>query len=562
MARKDKQAIRKQRLDRKQRDIEKENERELALEEEGVLEEEPDFEGKSYDEMKEMMPVTTPPVTSFAELDKMVEAQRKAEAVRKVSYQVQDLVHNILYYSDMNPKQKADAIKRVSDEFAARVDDEIEKEVREYSFDDLDLLAVKAIIAADQRHTPLMERLTDWVTKKKLTAAAENALSDDDFALVYEVDGKRVRKYPIHDKAHIRNALVRAAQMIEKGGEAAEDAKKAMGKIRAAAKRMGIGEMEKSKTAVIVEKAVDGQWRAVMLPSNNFIDWHGDIISEAAHQEYVGWLEKNMDCAPVFMTWHIPGTARTSPVDFAAYENGFLIMSAPLTENEAAGLLRAQANCDIGMSHTSIVLERDPNDRRVIAKYRMVEVTDLPLETAANPFTDFEVTSKEADMDTKKYLASILGSEEKAEAFLKKTGMKKKELVGAEIPNKETGAAQTEAAADAAPAPEALTIEKVIESVAKEFGMTELSEQFAIVLEKAEKVDALEALVKELALKEDEKLAEKIAPPITQKMAWTTRPSQSKDNHINDADEKDRLLKQSGPKHWLSEVTGVEPVTA
>lgn len=559
MARKDKQAIRKQRLDRKQREIEKENELELALEEEGVLEEpERDVESKSYGDVM-IEPMLS--ATSFAELDKLTEAQHKAEAVRKVSYQVQDLVHNILYYSNMNPKQKADAIKRVSDEFAARVEDEVKEEVKEYSFDELDLLAVKAMIATDQRHTPLMERLTDWVTKKKLTTAAENALSDDDFALVYEVDGNKVRAYPIHDKAHVRNALARASQMIEKGREAATDAKKALPKIRDAAKRMGIGEMEKSKSAVIVEKAVDGQWRAVMLPSNNFIDWHGDIISEAAHQEYVGWLEKNMDCAPVFMTWHIPGTAREAAVDFAAYENGFLIMSSPLTESEAAGLLRAQADCDIGMSHTSIVLERDPKDARVITKYRMVEVTDLPLEAAANPFTDFEITSKEAAMDTKKYLASILGSEEKADAFLKKTGMKKKELVDAEIPNKEV--AETSPEAEAAPAaPEGMTIEKVIETVAKEFGMEELSAQFALVLEKAEKVDALEALVKELAQKEDEKLAEKIAPPAVKSFSWMDmRASQQKETVLKEGDAKDEALKKAKPDvGWLSEITNTTPI--
>jgi hypothetical protein len=294
----------------------------------------------------------------------------------------------------------------------------------ENSIDPNDILAIKAMLATDYRHASVIEKVGDWIEKKKLTAAAESKLSDDDFALVYEVDGQKVRKYPIHDKAHIRNSLARVSEMLEKGDA---DAKNAFPKIRIAAKSMGIGDMEKSKSAVIVEKAVDGKWRAVMFPSNNYIDWHGDIISEGAHREYVDWLEKNMDVSPVFMTWHIPGTARQAPVDFASYEHGFLIMSAPLTDEEAAGLLRAQAECDLGMSHTSVVLERDPNDERVVTKYRMVEVTDLPLEQAANPFTDFELTlkNKEAEMaiDTRKYLASILGSDEKADAFLKKTGL-------------------------------------------------------------------------------------------------------------------------------------------
>jgi len=318
-------------------------------------------------------------------------------------------------------------------------------------------------------------------------------------------------------------------------------------------------------SSVIVEKAVDGVWRAVMIPSNNFIDWHGDIISAAAHQEYAEWVNKNMDAAPVFMTWHLPGSARKSPVDFVAYENGFLIMSAPLTDEEAAGLLRVQKETDIGMSHTSLALARDPDDTHVITKYRMVEVTDLPLNKAANPFTNLDLVTKEASMDTKTYLAKLLDSDEKAENFLKKIGFKQKELTEAEIPSKEKGeqpAGDPPAASDTTPKTEVLTIEQVIERVSKEFGMEELSAQMSELRATAEKVPVLESLVKELAASREDELAAMIQPPLQKSLSWmAARPSQKDSTLLKENDTQDAELKKSKPAlGWLSEATGTQPV--
>ena len=243
--------------------------------------------------------------------------------------------------------------------------------------------------------------------------------------------------------------------MIKRGGKSAADAKAALPKIRAAAKKLGIGNnMEKERNSILVEKDADDHWRWVGWVTNNFIDWDADIITEDAHKEYVGWLEKNMDVAPSFVSWHTPGTARTHPVDFAMYENGFLIMSGLLEEQEAIGLLKAQSKIDLGMLHGSFVLSRDPKDPRAITKYRMYEASDLPLENAANPFTDFETMVKEVGMDKVKYLAQILGSEEKANAFLEKTGLKQKQLQEAEVESKEQAAPDTELVQDPPALPE------------------------------------------------------------------------------------------------------------
>ena len=425
----------------------------------------------------------------------------------------------------------------------------------------MDLLEIEALLAKDLRATPMTERIGDWISKAVLTPAAEEKLSDSDFALVIERDGKKIRKYPIHDKAHVRNALARAAQMIKKGGEAASDAKAAMPKIRAAARKMGIGAMEKSVSSVIVEKDASGSWRAVMWPTNNFRDFDGEIISKKAHMEYVEWVNKNTDCAPVFTTWHKPELVRKHQVDFVAYENGFLIMSAPLTEPEAAALLKAQTLTDIGMSHGSFVYERDPQDSRVINKYRMVEVSDLPLENAANPFTDFTILTKEADMDTLKYLTAMLG-EEKAQAFLAKTEGKQKALQEANVENKEK---VEEPVAPVAPViPAAPDKDAIVAQVLKELDIEGLQEFLAKSQEALDKVPVLEGLVKDLSGNRDDWLAEKIAPPAEKKFLWSKARASADDKTIvKEGDEEDDKLKLAIAglsENWLADTLGVTPL--
>lgn len=71
-----------------------------------------------------------------------------------------------------------------------------------------------------------------------LTADMRNNLPDSAFAAVYkDAKGNKVRKYPIHNANHVRNALARLGQ--EKGVPEGVMAT-ARAKIHAAAKRYGI----------------------------------------------------------------------------------------------------------------------------------------------------------------------------------------------------------------------------------------------------------------------------------------------------------------------------------
>jgi hypothetical protein len=499
---------------------------------------------------------------TFDELDAEREVEAETVIVEETAKDVRTLVNNILATDELEPEDKVTALHDIADGFATRIGVGLEEPVDEQK--DLELLDLEALIASDHRNSTLAERV-EAMTKRVLSTASRKKLPAGKFALPSK------RKYPIHDAAHVRDALARAAQQIKRGGQSAADARAALPKIRAAAKRMGIGVANKKKerSAIMIEKDASNQWRWVGWVSNNFLDWDGDIISEDAHKEYIQWWEKNKEVSPVFVSWHTPGTRRKAAVDFMTLEKGFLIMSGPLEETEAANLMKARKVADLGMSHGAFAFGRDPKDARIITKYRMYEVSDLPLENAANPFTDFETIVKEVGMDKQKYLAAILGSDELAEEFLKRTGMKQAALQDAGIPAKEKKEPDAAAAPATEPAPvtEPQTqepvpaIDETVAKVIKELDLEGLNEFVLKAQEAIEKVPVLEELIKAMQGSQDQKLAELLTPPAA-RFAWSKEKRASQDPAT--VVKKDDKLATAAPgvpaEYWLSSLTGTAPI--
>ncbi len=89
---------------------------------------------------------------------------------------------------------------------------------------------------------------------KKLTTEQRNALPDSDFALIQEKDGKKIRRFPINDEAHVRNALARLPQAKD---ITEEEKKSALAKILKKAKELNMTELlkkyEKAEEIVIEE---------------------------------------------------------------------------------------------------------------------------------------------------------------------------------------------------------------------------------------------------------------------------------------------------------------------
>ena len=173
------------------------------------------------------------------------------------------------------------------------------------------------------------------------------------------------------------------------------------------------------------------------------------------------------------------------------------------------------------------------------------------------------------------YLTKILGSEERAKAFLEKTETKQKELLDAGVESKEmkvepvvepevktegpstgTAPAKTETAISDGVKPEEL-----VEKVLKEMDIEGLNAFVAQAKVDHEKVGVLEDLIKDLQGSQEEQLAEKLTPPAG-RFAW------SKENRASQADEtvieKDDKLTKSKPgvpeAYWLSGATNTTPV--
>lgn len=503
--------------------------------------------------------------TSFAELDAAEAAQEQADELSDASWDVRQLVRNILNHPMMDPKEKASAIQSVGSDFEQRVTD-ILSGAPEVETKDMDVLTIDAILAQDKRHTNILEELMD---KAKLTTGSRKKLSDGQFALPDK------KKYPIHDKAHVRNALARAAQQIKAGGTGASDAKSALPAIHAAAKKMGIGMSHKEKGGIIIEKDKKGDWRYVAWPTNNFIDSDGDIFCEAAHKEYIEFLDKNPDMAPAFMTWHIPETMRKNLPDFWTYENGFLIFSGVLTEGEAQVLLKAQAETDIGLSQGVLGFGRDINDPRVVTQYRMYEFSDLPLHRASNPFTTLEIAAKEAKMQMKdeekiEYLSKVLkgGREQAIKLISGQTAAAQQALKEAGIDNKEKtetpAPATTPAAASVAPGDahimelaEAVLKEKIDPDALNTY-LEDLQKEVTEGKQAKEEVALLKAAIEDLNKSSDDKLAEKISPPITRVWMAKAKSKSVSDESVIGPDEVAPGKEPGGD--WLSEATGTEPL--
>lgn len=507
--------------------------------------EDPETLEKFYDSYG--MPLPAP--TSFQELDTMQAAQEQAARVEEVTWDVRHLVNNILWSSDLDPKAKSQKIQKVAADFESRVSDAA-KPMRK----DIEVLEIEAILAADARHTGTIEKGLDIVVDL-VKGRNPVKLNDEELNL--------------SSRLHIRKALAQAARQIENGGEEAEEARKALPKIRTAAKTMGV-EAGLDRSTILIQKDEKGDWRWIGQPTNNFIDWQEDILAKSAHEKYVAFLDENPECAPVFLSWHTPGTAREHTVDFWMETDGALIMSGILTEDEAAGLLTVQKEIDLGMSHQAFALRLDPDDSRVVTDYWIYEVSDLPTDKAANPFTMLETMTKEVGMDKLEYLTQIMGSE-KAKAYLEKTSQIQKNLKDAGITSKEKEEeAPAEKPAAAAPDPKApavLDVDAIVKELEKRFDIEGLNAFVAQAQDDHTKVEVLESLVKELAQSADDQLEKALTPPVS-RFAWSreNRPSQSDGTKLQKEKEEDKALSQSQPgvpdDYWLSKATGTAPVTA
>ena len=316
---------------------------------------------------------------------------------------------------------------------------------------------------------------------------------------------------------------------------------------------------------IITQK--DGSKRWFGRYSNNYMDREKEIISEEAHKEFVAYLKQYPDRMPAFWSWHIPGTSRVADADYIDYIDGFMIASGPLTAEEADQLNKSieYDGGKTGMSHGMFILERDPVRKEVITKYRSYEISDLPLENAANGFTSINST-KEVKMTDEKFnrLAEAIGENEAKKVF-DQIGESKETLEALGIESKESEVAEILDSAEADPASEEKpepkeveeekeaksSVQEIAVAIGKELGLKELSNLLA---DQKETIDHLSKTVAELTKEEDEKIAEQFVDKSLGGLIWKEqRASESKETEL---DEKEtEKVKELSPT-WVTEVLG------
>ncbi|HEU4541169.1 MAG TPA: HK97 family phage prohead protease [Jiangellaceae bacterium] len=225
-----------------------------------------------------------------------------------------------------------------------------------------------------------------------MTAAAINDLPDSAFAYIEpggekDEDGKTVprskRHFPIHDAAHVRNALARAPQ--------SPYGDKAMGKIKAAARKFGIevsDDAQRSDRAVFdrswaledihILRSADGHsdgrtveaYAAIFNSPAEIRDQYGHYMEEIERSAFNRTLSHGIDRVGVYyhhgMTLHgtpsdLGSVPIGRPIDVRSDQRGLLTVTRYNKSQLADSVLEAIRNGDIrGYSFRGPIIRSSP----------------------------------------------------------------------------------------------------------------------------------------------------------------------------------------------------------
>ncbi len=309
-----------------------------------------------------------------------------------------------------------------------------------------------------------------------------------------------------------------------------------------------------------------GDWRWFGWVSNHYRDndTPREIISGAAHKEYVEYLDQTGDY-PELWFWHIPGS-KMGQADWAEFADGFLMLSGVFDKDKADIAERiATSEQPYTMSHGFRRLKF--NQKSVVTdRYRMIEASPTPPGAEANPWTNFLALEDNMPISPHKKQKAIelFGPERVAEIeagtlTLRKAaedkGVDFKEIEDLEIP--EATPTETPPAETKETKPEAIDVKALATALIGELQLESLSEMVAEIpaLKEAvkgltEQNEALKATVAALKQSDDAKIAETLAPKAVKSLAWFKEgfvASQSDKTKLDPDNPEDAKLKQAAP---------------
>jgi hypothetical protein len=283
--------------------------------------------------------------------------------------------------------------------------------------------------------------IADHIVKAEMKTEGGVKYPASDFAYVPDVDKPSTWKLRMSEgqPGNITKAqLGRAAAAFSPGGFRGQkveipsgDVAKVKAKIRAEYSKLGVEVDDippaiKERELMVYKSGDTYRWAAIY--SNNYRDRDNppEIISKAAHQDFVRAVDAGEWPYPEVAWWHVKNKP-LGKADLVFWDNSTNCAWAAgdFVSKEVADAI---AGCSIplavshGMPRKEI--ERDPQDDTVITRYRSAEISFLPARVAANLLTG--IYSKETDMNEDQKLEElrqvsgldpkILGAEKKAEA--------------------------------------------------------------------------------------------------------------------------------------------------
>jgi hypothetical protein len=271
-------------------------------------------------------------------------------------------------------------------------------------------------------------------------------------------------------------------------------------------------------------KEANGTYRWLAIYSNKYRDndHPPEILSEAAHLDFVKAVDEGRVPYPELWHYHVPGS-RWGVSDWIAYDksNGFSLASGtvdPGHEKEAEILMGLDEPIAVSHGMPEAFLEFDPRDPTVYTKYVSAEISDLPTTAAANKLTGFSILKEGTQMipaEKKEYLRKVGLTDDKIAEIEADLEGKAKQAAESGLEFKETEEVEA-AVEEAAPAmtPEEIAEAEVVD-LTDEPDEPDVKEQ---AISKEEIAEAIVAAVKPLEKRlahleksDDEKIAEKAA---------------------------------------------------
>lgn len=304
-------------------------------------------------------------------------------------------------------------------------------------------------------------------------------------------------------------------------------------------------------------KDVNGDYRWVAVTSNKYRDhdYPPEIIEDSAHKEYVAWLDAGGEYPDAWL-WHTPGT-KWGKADWADYADGFLVFSGTVDKGSESVAEKLAEEANLGISH-GFNLRYSNAEKGIIGWYRTFEVSPLPMESAANPWTGLSVIRKEAEKmfsESKKvWLAKVLGAD-KVNALegdiqgiakaLEDAGVEYKDMPTESTDN---DSKDQQATPDAQPTLTAKDItDAVIKAVEDSPRLKALDDGVAAIKANSDQVPFILERLQALEKSDDDKLVDLIKARATPGQAQGYRASVSDKTLVQDED----TLSKAGPS-WIT----------